>query len=144
MILSQREEKDDQRGRKKTWRVKYCGRHKGEHVNETKIRNMNATKRVRGSEGRPQLLGNNNLLDHQSLLIQIIEIISYLKKRVANILSLCYYPMIILLLKYYRKTCFGIAFILKNQNIMFCLYNGKSEQFKTILKNRYQLVLYIL
>ena len=53
MILSSREEKDDQRGRKKTWRVKYCGRHKGEHVNDAKIRNMNATKRVRGSEGRP-------------------------------------------------------------------------------------------
>lgn len=55
MILSEREEKDDQKGRKKTWRVKYCGRHKGEHVDETKIRNrnMNATRRVRGSEGRP-------------------------------------------------------------------------------------------
>ena len=65
MILSEREEKDDQKGRKKTWRVKYCGRHKGEHVDGTKIRNrnMNATRRVRGSEGRPELLGGNNLLD---------------------------------------------------------------------------------
>ena len=90
---------------------------------------MNATRRVRGSEGRPQLLGGNNLLDDQSLLIQIIQIISYLNKRIANIL--CCYPMIILLLKYCRKTCFVIVcFHLEKleHNVLFIQWKKQTIQ----------------
>lgn len=89
---------------------------------------MNATKRVRGSEGRPQLLGDNNLLDDQSLLIQIIQIISYLNKSCQYFMLLPYDYFIIKVLQknMFWHVCFHLEKL--EHNVLFIQWKKQTIQ----------------